>query len=143
MTHLSRLFWILACLNILSACSKSEPSALEGTWRMEACTYIGSEKNNTSESDDITKRFCLKIFGAGHFALVEMFKDNPDSLLFAALGKYQLTHDRYMEKYDASNVGYQTDSWREFEYFLEGDSLITISISEDVTLKEVWVRLEQ
>ena len=143
MTRLSHLVWIAACLNIFNACSKPETRTLEGTWRMEACTYIGSGKSNGVESNEITNKLCLKIFGASHFALVEMFKTKPDSLLFAALGKYQLTQDKYFEKYDASNVGYETESWREFKYFFERDSLIMLSTSNEVTLKEVWVRIEE
>ena len=140
-------YWLLLPLFIslgtMNACSQSTASqALEGTWKMESCAYGGTEHKETTESEKI-ERFCLKIFSPGHFAVVEMFEDNPDSLFFAAIGRYQLTADKYSEKYDASNVGYQNETWREFDYSLDGDSLTITQSSDDMNLHEVWVRVEQ
>ncbi len=136
------LFPLVVSLAFTNGCSEQKGQALTGTWKMESCTYSGAERNESAQPKDV-KRFCLKIYSPPHFAVVEMFEDNPDSLLFAALGTYELGSSRYMEKYDASNVNYETTTWREFDYSLQGDRLTMTRSADDMALQEVWVRVDQ
>lgn len=126
---------------LLQSCTKSA-SSLEGTWQMEQGTYTSLRDSLKIETDG-TDRFSIKIMGPKHFAVVEMFKNNPDSLFFAAVGTYRLTPTKYIETYEASNVGYQVGTSREFDYSLDGDRFTITASLQDAELHEVWARVPQ
>ncbi|MFQ5750651.1 MAG: hypothetical protein ACE5HI_01530 [bacterium] len=140
MPYVRPFLQLVVLLILLNGCSKQESNPLEGTWTMESGTYTNLKENQKIETDQIG-RFSIKIMAPNHFAVVEMFKSKPDSLFFAAVGTYQLTKNKYIEKYEASNVGYQVGTSREFDYSLQGDRWTITQFKEDIELREVWVRV--
>ena len=70
-----------------------------------------------------------------------MYNERPDSLFFAAVGTYKLTSNKYIEQYDASNVGYQINTSREFDYSLEENRWIISTADKDMKLQETWVKI--
>lgn len=131
----------LAMLTI-NGCEQSQEGSLTGTWQMESGTYTDRAMNQTIVTDE-SERFSLKIMSSKHFAVVEMFKAKPDSLFFATVGTYSITGDKYIERYEASNVGYQVGALREFSYSLEGDRWTISTTEENMDLRETWVRVQQ
>lgn len=124
---------------LISGCGKTDTHELEGTWVMESGIYTDLGTDQKIETQK-TKRFAIKIISPTHFAVVEMFKDKPDSLFFAAVGTYELTPDKYRETYNASNFGYQVGTSREFDYSLEGNHWSITRSDQDMKLQEVWIR---
>ena len=142
MARISSILPFVAILMVVNGCSRPASNPLEGTWRMVSGTYKNLEEGQRIETEG-TRRFSIKIMSPSHFAVVEMFRDKPDSLFFAAVGTYELTRDKYIEKYEASNVGYQVGTSREFDYTLEGDRWTIHTTTEYMELHEVWVRDRQ
>jgi hypothetical protein len=136
------LFSMLAILLLVNGCTKEKSSPLEGTWKMVSGTYTDLQSNQKIETDE-SERFCIKIMSGNHFAVVEMFKDNPDSLFFAAVGTYEVSGNRYIETYSASNVGYQVGTSREFSFTLDSNNWTITRSQEDMDLREIWVKVEQ
>ncbi|RMD95427.1 MAG: hypothetical protein D6813_00385 [Calditrichaeota bacterium] len=131
---------ILLLLFLFFACEKQKTNPFEGAWKMIKGTYSSDDtKIETTEE----QRFCIKIMGPKYFAVVEMFKHNPDSLFFAAVGTYEFTKDKYIEKYTASNVGYQIGSKRTFDYTLENDLWTLTGKEKDMELYEEWMRIKE
>lgn len=131
-------FALLAFLN----CARQSETPIEGTWQMVSGTYTDIANTVTITTDE-SKRFSLKVVGPKHFAVVEMFKENPDSLFFAAVGTYKIKGNKYIETYEASNVGYQVGTSREFEFGVTGGrwKIKSVGSDSDMALDEVWARL--
>ncbi len=132
---------VLCLLLMLSACASQKENPIEGTWRMVSGRYVEPDADVVITTDEHT-RFAIKVLGPSHFSVVEMFKENPDSLFFAAVGTYRLDGDKYIEQYEASNVGYQVGTSREFSFALVTDSLTISSSRGNMELHEVWVRVQ-
>lgn len=142
MGRLKLFLSLVAILILVNGCAQQKSGPLEGAWKMVSGTYTDL-KTNQEIAMEKTGRFCIKVMSDTHFSVVEMFKENPDSLFFAAVGTYQLTDDHYVETYQASNVGYQIGTSREFVYNLEGDRWTIMRSQEDMELRETWVKVEQ
>ncbi|MFQ5638487.1 MAG: hypothetical protein ACE5IR_10885 [bacterium] len=142
MTNLKPFFCLLTVLFVFWACTKERTTPLEGAWKMVKGTYTDLESNQKIETDE-SQRFCIKIMSGHHFSVIEMFKDKPDSLFFAAVGTYKLSDDVYTETYEASNVGYQIGASREFVYNLQEDRWTLNRSQEEMDLQETWVRVAQ
>ncbi len=124
---------------LLVGCEKKPtPGPFCGAWKMISGTYKGP--NFTVDSNE-ENRICYKVLSQDHFAVVEMFKDKPDSLLFTAVGSYTFDDSTYTEYYEATNVPYQTGTKNVFRYKLDGDTWEIHMVSEDMELHEVWKRL--
>ena len=142
MKHLSVSVLLLVVFVFFMSCNKSEKLGLEGTWQMISGVYTDLNTNERIVVDDST-RFSMKILCREHFAVVEMHKENPDSLFFAAVGMYKLTPHKYVERYQASNVGYQINTSRESNSALEEDRWTTQSSDEYMELKETWIKISR
>lgn len=121
---------------VIPSCQKTKPSfQVCGTWRMVSGVYI--TPSMTVHSDG-TNRISYKIFSGDHFSVVEMFKNNPDSLFFAAVGTYDLTDSTYTEKYQASNVVAKVGQQLKFKSQIsEGVWRIQLK-TVDMELDETW-----
>lgn len=111
-----------------------------GAWKMVSGSYRGPDfQVNCSEND----RICYKVLSRDHFAVVEIFPDNPDSMLFTAVGKYHLTDSLYVEEYEATNVPYKTGTSMTFKYKLENSRWIIETREKDMELYEEWERVKK
>ena len=121
---------------LLFSCTNSEKNRLCGTWRMIEGTYIGPDFSVTTTEED---RICYKIISQNHISVVEMYKANPDSQFFAAVGTYTLSDSTYTEYYEASNLPSKMGEKFEFHSIIE-DKKWTIKLeTDDLQLEETWV----
>ncbi len=135
-------FWIVAFLIFLAACGgekQVKPGPFCGAWKMIRGTYKGP---NFSVQSTEENRICYKVISLDHFAVVEMFKDNPDSMLFTAVGHYQYDDSTYTENYEATNVPFQVGKKNVFRYRLENNRWYLDMKTEDMELHEVWERIQ-
>ena len=133
------LFTIIFIFLILS-CQKKEEDPLNGAWKMVSGSYTGPEfQVDCTEAD----RICYKLISDDHFAVVEICPTNPDSNLFTAVGKYNMTDSIYTETYEATNVSYKIGTSLSFNYKLEEENTLWIIDvkQEDMELHEVWQRV--
>jgi len=135
------LFFTAALLLQLSlGCQAPESRNLCGTWRMVQGKYSGPE---LQVSQDENTRICYKILSEDHFAVIEMFPHNPDSLFFAAVGKYDLKGSVYREHYTASNVSSKVGQTLEFTSEVKGDVWHISLQTVEMTLTETWQRIQK
>ncbi|HHM23526.1 MAG TPA: DUF4488 domain-containing protein [Bacteroidetes bacterium] len=143
--HLRRSLPVLILAGLLVwqlSCEKKRqvrPGPFCGAWKMISGTYKGP--NFTVQSTE-ENRLSYKVISQDHFAVVEMFKSNPDSMLFTAVGRYTYDDSTYTEFYEATNVPYQTGTKNIFRYKLEGNRWILDMKTEDMELHEVWERIQ-
>ncbi|MBN1540863.1 hypothetical protein JW992_01875 [candidate division KSB1 bacterium] len=130
------LFLLLPTLR----CGEPESAGLCGTWRMVQGEYKGPELQ--VKQDEIT-RICYKILANDHFAVIEMFPDNPDSLFFAAIGTFQLNGDSYKEHYTASNVASKIGQTLAFYSEVKGDIWHIRLQTQEMSLSETWQRIQK
>jgi len=137
MNNLKFVAFILTSF-LLFSCAKKEQNVC-GTWKMIEGNYEGPD---FSVKTDAEKRICYKILSENHFAVIEMYMDNPDSMFFAAVGTYQLLDSTYIETYEASNVPTKIGEKMEFHSTLH-DKTWKISLNkDDLFLEETWICLK-
>ncbi len=128
---------ILALLNLFFVACKNEPnSTLCGTWRMTAGKYVGPGFSTTSSEKN---RISYKILSQNHFAVVEMYHDNPDSQFFSAFGTYSFDDTSYTENYEASNIASKVGQSLKFKSKVENGKWIIQLKDEGMELDETWM----
>jgi len=131
---------LLVFLLVLLQCREQKPpqhSSMCGAWSMIEGTYIGAGINTVYNQDE---RICYKLISDEHFAVIEMFKANPESLFFAAVGTYQWTDSTYTEIYEAANDPAKVGQSLTFRSSVK-DIYWKISLEqEDMMLNETWER---
>ena len=138
MRTVNRILVALFCL-LLVSCGGLGDTSLEGTWQMVSGTYPTNAGKVVIEGDE---RLCYKILSADHFAVVEMYRNRPDSLFFAAVGKYSLKNDVYKETLEGCNVSADVGRTNTFESEVTDDSWRIRMTRDDTELDETWVRVE-
>ncbi len=123
---------------LLVSCQQKEPNQLCGTWRMVNGIYKGPDFTVETNED---KRICYKLISEKNFAVIEMFKSNPESLFFAAVGHYEWDDTSYVEHYEASNVPTKIGETERFTSRLDGDLWHISMKSQDMELEETWRRV--
>ncbi len=109
-----------------------------GTWRMIEAQYASGEISGTIDGEE---RICYKLMSGEHFAVIEMYKANPDSQFFAAVGTYTLGEGTYTEYYEASSSPARVGTHLTFKSeIVENQWTIEIEASERTEgyLKETW-----
>jgi hypothetical protein len=127
---------------LIFACQKEEDNnALTGTWKMVSGSYIGPAIQVECNEED---RMCYKIISRDHFAVVQVCPANPDSMFFAAIGKYSMSDSTYVEEYEATNVSYKIGTSMTFKSTFEEDKNLWIVEAKDneMELHEVWQRVQ-
>ena len=141
------VYGLLIILMVLPGCQR--PSGINrlhlegplcGTWLMENATYTGSDLKVTVTSDE---RTCYKLMSGEHFAVIEMYKANPDSQFFAAVGTYETTDSTYTEYYEASNTPAKVGTKMVFKYELQGDLWTIENQTSGMTMVEHWERVSK
>ncbi|HPG42031.1 MAG TPA: hypothetical protein PLP19_21975 [bacterium] len=130
---------LLVFLLVLLQCEQKPPqhSSMCGAWSMIQGTYIGAGINTVYNQDE---RICYKLISDEHFAVIEMFKANPESLFFAAVGTYKWTDSTYTEIYEAANDPAKVGQSLTFRSSVK-DIYWKISLEqEDMMLNETWER---
>ena len=137
--NISKLIFILICLALLTfvQCQREKAPALCGTWKMQLGLYNGPDFS--TRCDDKNK-ICYKLISQDHFAVIEMCKQNPDSLFFAAVGTYSLNDSVYTEHYEASNIPSKIGQNLEFQSEFDGNQWIIKTKVDDLYLEEIWVK---
>jgi len=126
---------------VLIVCSqKQEQESLCGTWKMVSGIYKGPD---FMVKTDESKRSCYKLLSQDHFAVIEMFKSNPESLFFAAVGSYELIDTSYVENYEACNIPSKVGESEVFFSTVKGDTWRIRMKKEDMELDETWVRIKK
>lgn len=130
---------ILSFVVFISCQEKVNP--LNGAWKMVSGTYEGPEFKVECTGED---RMCYKVISDDHFAVVEICPANPDSNLFTAVGKYNLTESTYTEMYEATNVTYKIGTSLTFNFKLKEDNTLWIieAKQEEMVLHEIWERVK-
>lgn len=126
---------LVLLMALFLSCAKKQ-SDICGAWRMVEGTYVGPDFSVTTDSEN---RICYKVISEDHFAVVEVYADNPDSMFFAAVGSYTLDDSIYTETYDASNVQTKIGEKMEFHSILENKTWKISRIQDDLHLEETWV----
>ena len=85
---------------------------------------------------------CYKIISENHFAVVEVYADNPDSMFFAAVGAWHLKDSIYTEIYEASNVPTKIGEKMEFHSVISANTWQISSSKDDLSLEETWVHIK-
>jgi len=125
-------------LVLLQCQGQKERSQMCGTWRMIEGTYEGPGLRVVFDKNE---RICYKIIGEEHFAVIEMFKHNPDSLFFAAVGTYTWDDTSYTEHYAASNDPAKVGESLTFQSSVKS-FIWKISLEQEaLTLDETWERM--
>ena len=135
MKSLTYLLSVICACTLILSCSKSR-SDICGTWRMVEGTYVGPDFSVTTDAES---RICYKVISDDHFAVVEVYADNPDSMFFAAVGSYKLDDSTYTETYEASNVQTKIGEKMEFQSNLKEKTWKISRIKDDLHLEETWV----
>ena len=136
MKNLKICFIFLLIWPLLFSCSNKDKTRLCGTWRMVEGIYSGPDFSVTTTQEE---RICYKILSENHFSVIEMFKANPDSQFFAAVGTYSLSDSTYTEYYQASNIPSKVGEKFEFHSVIQ-DNKWTIKLkAKDLQLEETWV----
>lgn len=127
------IWLVLACL--VFSCSRKKPNVC-GTWRMVEGYYDGPNFQAKTNTDI---RICYKIISESHFAVIEMYSDNPDSMFFAAVGSYEIDDSTYTEIYEASNVPTKIGEKMVFQSSIENNTWKIKLNRDDLSLDETWV----
>ena len=139
-----RIFISILSLSILCFCflncSTDEAGSLEGTWQMVSGKYV--TPSGIVECNE-EARLCYKILGEQHFSVVEMYRANPDSGFFAAVGRYKVDGPEYTEILEGCNNANMVGNSNVFESTLTGNSWRIYRKTEDMELDETWVRVKQ
>ncbi|MBN2410066.1 hypothetical protein JXQ31_00145 [candidate division KSB1 bacterium] len=136
--HILIIALFIFFLVLLQCQGQKERSLMCGTWRMIEGTYEGPGMKVVYDKDE---RICYKLISEEHFAVIEMFKDNPDSLFFAAVGAYSWDDTSYTEFYEASNDPAKVGESLTFQSSVKG-FIWKISLEqESLTLDETWERI--
>lgn len=135
MKRLTRLFCIFFMSILVLSCSKTKPEIC-GTWRMVEGTYVGPDFSVTTDSEN---RICYKVISEDHFAVIEVYADNPDSMFFAAVGSYTLNDSTYIETYEASNVQTKIGEKMQFHSSISDKVWKIKRIKDDLHLEETWI----
>lgn len=103
--------------------------------------YVGPNFNLECSEQD---RKCCKVISKDHFAVVQICPANPDSMFFAAIGKYSLSDSTYVEEYETTNVSYKIGTSMSFKSKFEEDKNLWIVEAKDdeMELYEVWQRVQ-
>ena len=128
----------IVCL-VLSCSSVKETATLEGTWQMVSGRY--ETPTNTVICDKDT-RLCYKLIGENHFSVVEMYRANPDSAFFAAVGRYTLDDNKYIEILEGCNNANMVGDVNVFESTLTKDEWRIYRKTDDSILDETWIRVK-
>ncbi len=128
---------ILILLVLIFVGCKEEPkTTLCGTWRMTVGTYVGPGFSTTSDEKN---RISYKILSQKHFAVIEMFHDNPDSQFFAAVGTYAFDDTSYTENYEASNIASKIGQSLRFKSKVKDGKWDIQLKTKDMELNETWM----
>ncbi len=123
-------------LMIFFSCTTKNQLDVCGTWRMVEGVYIGPDFKVTTNAEN---RICYKILSGDHFAVVEMYAYNPDSMFFAAVGSYTIEDSTYTEIYEASNVPTKIGEKMVFHSVIENKTWKISLKKDDLHLEETWV----
>ncbi|NOY57970.1 MAG: hypothetical protein GXO75_03420 [Calditrichaeota bacterium] len=131
--------WILSLVLLglfFAGCKKEDKTVLCGTWKMTSGKYVGPGFSTTL---DETNRISYKILSQNHFAVVEMYHDNPDSQFFSAFGTYNFTDSSYTEHYEACNIPSKVGQSLKFKSKVENGKWIIQLKNEGMELNETWI----
>jgi hypothetical protein len=134
-------FWFaggLILLLVIAHCGEKEETGIKGTWKMISGKYM---MPSGSVDLDIDNRLCYKIISDDHFAVVEMYKSNPESLFFAAVGKYTLEGDIYAETLEGCNIAADVGRTNVFHSELSEEGWRITMKREDMELDETWEKI--
>ena len=137
----SLFFFLIILIFLMIACQKKEEDSLSGAWKMVSGSYVGPAIQVECNEED---RMCYKVIGKDHFAVVQVCPANPDSMFFAAIGKYSLSDSTYVEEYEATNVPYKIGTSMSFKSKFEEDKNLWIVEAKDdeMELHEVWQKVQ-
>lgn len=138
MNGLRIVFCIVLAGSVFFSCGKKQPDVC-GTWRMAAGTYIGPDFSVTTDAEN---RICYKVLSGDHFAVVEVYADNPDSMFFAAVGSYEIDDSTFTETYEASNVPTKIGEHLQFQSIIQNETWDISLKKDDLQLQETWVRIK-
>jgi len=128
------LFVLLQCQG------QKERSKMCGTWRMIEGSYEGPGVKVVYDKDE---RLSYKLISEEHFAVIEMYKANPESLFFAAVGTYTWDDISYTEHYEASNDPAKVGQTLTFQSSVK-EFIWKISLEqESLRLEETWEQIEK
>ena len=139
MRSISHVFVGLLCLMLVN-CGEMGDKPLPGTWQMISGTYTTPSGQVIVDVDD---RLCYKILGDDHFAVVEMYQSKPDSLFFAAVGRYSLKDTVYTETLEGCNVPADVGRTNIFRSEIDGDRWRIYMKRQDMELDETWKRIRK
>jgi hypothetical protein len=125
---------------ILLSCNKTEEQKLCGTWHMCSGSYNGADFSINVQEDI---RISYKILSEDHFTNFEVFVNNPDSIIFAAIGTYEFKDSIYVEHYKASNIPNKENETARYHSILKDGNWILTLFKEDLSVEETWCRIEK
>ena len=135
------LLFTLFLFLLLISCKKENVGTLEGAWKMVSGSYVGPNIQVECNEED---RMCYKVISKDHFAVVQVCPANPDSMFFAAIGRYSFNGSTYIESYEATNVSFRIGTSMTFTSKFEEDQNLWIleAKDQDMELYEVWERVQ-
>ena len=143
---ISVVFWINSCVKKEDYNNKlqEEPSPLVGTWKLVSGTTIKGK--DTVVTDYTQNQEMIKIINETHFSFLRHdLKKGKDSasIFVAGGGTYSLKGNKYIEHLDYFNIREWEGNSFEFEFRIDGDTLITQGVEKVEELNVNYYNIEK
>ncbi|CAM1358248.1 hypothetical protein [Tenacibaculum xiamenense] len=144
---------VLAFLStlLLASCEKSSKThksentnetALIGTWKLLTGTII--KEKDTTITDYTANQEVIKIINSTHFAFLRHdLKQDSTSIFVSGGGRCGITPHKYIEHLDFCNFREWENNTFEFEYSIQGDTLVTKGIEKVTSLNVNHYNIEK